>query len=134
MTYPFPPLSTAPQTPLQAPNMKTPPIRSNSNPVAASKRTAFTVILAIALFLWMISPFSGPPRQLDRVPFSQNSVKEWVRSLYTTTFLLTSPATFHTLKDIETVASNQHSSTCLQFHSTKMPPSIRFTATTVQHF
>ncbi|KAF6221428.1 hypothetical protein HO133_002284 [Letharia lupina] len=56
--------------------MKTPPIRSNSNPVAASKRTAFTVILAIALFLWMISPFSASPRQLDRVPFSQNSVED----------------------------------------------------------
>lgn len=76
MAYSSPPLFAAPQTPLQAPAMKTPPTRNNSNPVAAFKRTAFTVILAIALFLWMISPFPGSPRQLDRVPFSQNSVEE----------------------------------------------------------
>ena len=76
MAYPFPLFSSAPQTPLQAPAMKTSPILSNSKPVAASKRTAFTVILAIALFLWMISPLSGSPRQLDRVPFPQNSVEE----------------------------------------------------------
>lgn len=77
MAYPFPPLFAAPQTPLQSSAMKTSPIRNISNPVAASKRTAFTVILAIALFLWMISPFPGSPRQLDRVPFSQNSVEDY---------------------------------------------------------
>ncbi|CAD6568399.1 MAG: hypothetical protein ASARMPREDX12_001397 [Alectoria sarmentosa] len=57
--------------------MKSPPILGNSNPVVASKRTAFTVILAIALFFWMISTFSGPPRQLDRVPFSHDSVEDY---------------------------------------------------------
>ena len=134
MAYPFPPFFTAPQTPLQAPDMKSPPIFSNSNSVAASKRTAFTVILAIALFFWMISPFSGPPRQLDRVPFSHDSVEEYVTYLCSATVLLTSPATSYTFKDIDTVASYQHNSMCLQLHPTTMPSSIPFTAATVRHF
>ena len=56
--------------------MKTSPIRRNSNPIVAYKRTTFTVILTLALFLWMINPFSASPRQFDRVPFSQGSVEE----------------------------------------------------------
>ena len=134
MAYPFPPFFTAPQTPLQAPDMKSPPILGNSNPVVASKRTAFTVILAIALFFWMISTFSGPPRQLDRVPFSHDSVEEYVMYLCSTTVLLTNPATSYIFKDIDAVASNQHNFMCLHSHPTTMPSSILSTATTVQHF
>lgn len=136
MEYPFPPFFPPPHPPFKSLAMKTPPTRSNSKPAAAFaayKRTAFTIILTVALFLWIINPFSGSPRQPDRVPFLQDSVEEWVKSMYSTKTLLTGPATFHTLRDLENVASNQHRSTCLQIYLA-MPRSTRFTARTVQHF
>ena len=67
--------------------MKTSPIRRNSNPIVAYKRTTFTVILTFALFLWIINPFSASPRQFDRVPFSQGSVEEYVTSLHLTGYV-----------------------------------------------
>ena len=76
MEYPFPPFLTQPQTPLHVPAMKTPPSRGNSKPLAATKQTAFTIILTIALFLWIIRSFSASTRQLDKIPFPQHAVDE----------------------------------------------------------
>ena len=76
MEYPFPLFLTAPHTPLHVPAMKTPPSRGNSKPVAATKQTAFTIILTIALFLWIIRSFSSTTSQLDRIPSPQHAVDE----------------------------------------------------------
>ena len=76
MEYPFPLFLTAPHTPLHVPAMKTPPSRGNSKPIAATKQTAFTIILTIALFLWIIRSFTGSTRQLDKIPFPQHAVDE----------------------------------------------------------
>ncbi|KAL2040909.1 hypothetical protein N7G274_006367 [Stereocaulon virgatum] len=79
--YPFPrfvPASkSAPSTPQNTPIPDIALMPRNSNPSAASKRTAFAVIVAIAVFLWMLNPFSSATRQLDRVPFSRDTVDDY---------------------------------------------------------
>ena len=76
MEYPFPLFLNAPQTPLHVPAMKTSPSRGTSKPIAATKQTAFTIVLTIALFLWIIRSFYGSTRQSDRIPSSQHAVDE----------------------------------------------------------
>ena len=81
MDYPFPPFFNLPQARLHTSAMKTSPTRRNRNLIAASKQTTFTVVLTIALLFWMLRPFISSPKQLDKVPFSQNSVEEYVHVL-----------------------------------------------------
>ena len=81
MEYQLPPFFNLPQTSLHTSAMKTSPSRRNSKLIAASKQTTFTVVLTIALLLWMLRPFLSSSEQLDKVPFSQNSVDEYVHAL-----------------------------------------------------
>lgn len=81
MAYPFPRFASAPQTPLHARHapkrdLESSPMARPSNTIAASRRTGLAVFLVLAVFLWMINPFSGPPTQIDRIPFSNNVVDE----------------------------------------------------------
>ena len=74
--HPFPLFLSAPQTPIHVPAMKTPPSRGNSKRVAATKQTAFTIVLTIALFLWIMRSLSGSARQPGRIQFPQHAVDE----------------------------------------------------------
>ena len=76
MAFPFPRLTSAPQTPK---HMSDPELsymaapRSKDSPLT---KTSLVVILAFAFFLWMLDPFSGSQVKTDSIPFSNNPVDE----------------------------------------------------------
>lgn len=62
MAYPFPRFGSAPQTPQHVPEAeKSLPMTRSTDSTVASKRTSVVAFVVIALFLWIISPFSGSP-------------------------------------------------------------------------
>ena len=135
MAYPFPRSVTGPQTPEHVSDVKFLLMpRGNNSTLLASKRTALAVFVAIALFLWMISPYSGSSRQTDMIPFSHDAIDECAARHLLPATALTFTATSVNLKVIKNAASHLRISTFHQARPMRTVQSILCTATIVQGF
>ncbi|MCJ1280779.1 hypothetical protein MMC26_000096 [Xylographa opegraphella] len=80
MAYPFPRFANTPQTPQYIQGIESPStnisrsLKSRSS--LSQKRFVALLLFLVAILLWLIDPFSRPPKETDKIPFSHDEIDE----------------------------------------------------------